>query len=416
MRNSLRFDLSDYLIHFFRHVDISSEAAPVLTPESMGFANLNEDVEWSAAFMLRCAIRHQRLWSTWSFRGGVRTIYGRSPAVCFTEMPLAAFLDAAETREARGEAMSSYALVFPKAAMYMLGANPVIYGLDQRHAVAFQDGDARVFTTDVLADREQYRYVTYNPNLSRPIDWTHEREWRWPFRGDIGAFEHELEINGVIESPSDMPSLLLDQPALDGMGVIVKTREEAAWVAADILALVDKGLIQQDHYRFILIGEEIDSAGIRRPDDLHRALEAAAIDLQPFFSLSDAEIERLNARFVDLVDGIADEHPQVERGERGGVWLWLLDGSHSLTRALLASGRAEISKDGRYLAHLPEFGRLRGMVQREMMVQMLVGLVKDEFDLDSDNFSVLNVWDFDEVPFYIGGNAVGNRFFFNYSR
>lgn len=413
MQNSVRFDLSDYLIHFFRQVDVLSDEAPVLTPESMGFANLPRNEVWSALFMLRCAIRYQRLWSTWSVRNGARTIYGRSPAVCFTEMPLAAFLDSAPSREARGEAMSPYALVFPKAAMYRLGANPVIYGLDLRSAQAMEDNGARIFPKDVLPEREQYRYVTYNPSRKRPIDWTHEREWRWPFRGDMEAFNRELEANGIVELPSDIPGLPLDQSTISGMGVVVKTREEAAWVAADILALVDKGLIPQDHYRFVLIGDELRSRDVLQPDDLSSALDAAAVNLEPFFSFEEDEPEQLNFRFEKIVQGVAEEHPHPEPGEQGGVWLWLLDGSHRLTRALLASGRVEVSKDGRYLAHITEFEGRRGMVQREAMMQTLAVRINEEFGLHCDWFSVLNSWDYNEVPFYIGGNALSSRYFYN---
>ena len=48
--------------------------------------------------MLICAIRNGRLWATWSYRNNAGTIYGSSPAVCFTEMPIAAFLESGELR------------------------------------------------------------------------------------------------------------------------------------------------------------------------------------------------------------------------------------------------------------------------------------------------------------------------------
>lgn len=153
VKNTVRFDLSDFLIHFFRRVELDGGSAPNV-PEHMGFGNVTEDTSWSALFMLRCAIRMNRLWATWSYRNGVRTIYGPSPAVCFTEMPLAAFLEVGEVRAARGEAMSQFALVFPKRGMFLMGANPVIYGLDARDAAipSGKDGIARIMDSEVLPD------------------------------------------------------------------------------------------------------------------------------------------------------------------------------------------------------------------------------------------------------------------------
>ena len=90
MLNNKRFDLSDWLIHFFRHVDLDG-ASSVPMPEHMGFENLYESSKLSPFFLLRCALRQGKLWATWSLRNGNRTIYGNDPAACFTEMPIAAF-------------------------------------------------------------------------------------------------------------------------------------------------------------------------------------------------------------------------------------------------------------------------------------------------------------------------------------
>jgi hypothetical protein len=93
--NSIRFDLSDHLIHFFRAVNSEHADCPTL-PQDWDAESLTEDTGLSPFFMLRCAVRQARLWATWSFRNGRRTIYGPNPAICFTEMPLAAFLESAQ--------------------------------------------------------------------------------------------------------------------------------------------------------------------------------------------------------------------------------------------------------------------------------------------------------------------------------
>src|SRR4051812_46151197 len=95
----------------------------------------NTEALLSPLFLMRNAVRLDRLWATWSVRRGRRTIYGADPAVCFTEMPIAAFVEAGHARPKRGEVMGPYGLIFPKAAMFSLGARPVIYGLSGMSAL-----------------------------------------------------------------------------------------------------------------------------------------------------------------------------------------------------------------------------------------------------------------------------------------
>jgi hypothetical protein len=115
--NNVRFDLSPFLIHFFRRVEFA-EADVDFTPEVWGPGEIVEDDTVSPLFLLRNALRLQRLWATWSMRGGRRTVYGPNPAVCFTDMPIAAFIEAGRARAEKGEAMSPIALVLPKAEVH----------------------------------------------------------------------------------------------------------------------------------------------------------------------------------------------------------------------------------------------------------------------------------------------------------
>lgn len=414
-KNTKRFDLSEYLIHFFRNVDICSDDAPAV-PESMGFSNIHEDTNWSAIFMLRCAIRTRRLWATWSYRGGVRTIYGRHPAVCFTEMPLAAFLEAGSARAAKGEAMSSYALVFKKKGMYNKGANPVIYGLDKRTAYipSGREGKARVLDEGLLPLSEQYRYVTFNPSSSRPIDWTHEREWRWPCRDPRDSYEREMEEFGVVSEPADIPGLDLTSVHCREMGVIVQTEEEARWIVSDILYLVDRNVVNKWHFSFVLISDRLSPAELMKPASVSAAIFNAIVDLSPYFSMTLTQVEEINDRFDELVWAIEEAQSFIEPGEYGGVWLWILDNTSDLARALLKTGRLQVSKDGRYLASLYEFNDGRSRRQREAMVQSLAASVEKEFGVEGGYFSVLNSDAFDEVPFN-NSDHIDNRFFYNVS-
>tara|TARA_R100000655_G_scaffold27628_1_gene56219 strand:- start:1014 stop:1382 length:369 start_codon:yes stop_codon:yes gene_type:complete len=117
------------LIHFFREIDPEDTDTPVL-PENWGFHSMeNWEAPFTPFFMFRNAVRHGRVWATWAVRGGKRSIYGHNPAVCFTEMPIAAFLEAGAARARRGEAVSTFGLVFAKSGLHQIGARPVIYGL-----------------------------------------------------------------------------------------------------------------------------------------------------------------------------------------------------------------------------------------------------------------------------------------------
>ncbi|MCK9739413.1 hypothetical protein [Pseudomonas syringae] len=102
MLNNIRFDLSDYLIHFFRDVDQSSSDG-ILFPEHARFNNIAESDVLDFLFLMRCALRHLKISATWSYRNERPTIYGTSPAICFTDMPLAAFVQSSNERLSRGE-------------------------------------------------------------------------------------------------------------------------------------------------------------------------------------------------------------------------------------------------------------------------------------------------------------------------
>jgi hypothetical protein len=414
--NLNRFDLSDRLIHFFRQINILHSNAPAI-PEHLGFNNINEDGIFPPLFMLRCAIRSSKLWATWSYRKDVRTIYGPSPAVCFTEMPIGAFLEAGLAREARGEAMSQFALIFPKNGLFQLGARTVIYGLSQADASLppGKGGGPRVIDSSLLPEREQYRYVTYNPVSARPIDWSHEREWRWPYQGSLVDIEQQIQECGVISDNDDIPGLDISAPCLTGIGVVVQTREQAKLVAHDILSLVDRSDVPIDHFSFILCAGELPTDGrLRNPMEIKAAMENSMIDLSPHFVQSAVVIDELNRQFSEIVQDIEDANPQILSGEFGGTWLWLLDNTHLLTRCLLASGRVIVSNEGRYVANLWEFDNSRGLRQREEMTKILAIKIARKFSIEAGYFSVLNSMNLNAVPFYCDDH-IDNRMYYNTS-
>jgi hypothetical protein len=64
------------------------------------------------------------------------------------------------------------------------GGLPVISGLSSAREATSGDqeynAERRMLTISSLPAELQYRFVVLNPNFrDHPIDWTHEREWRW---------------------------------------------------------------------------------------------------------------------------------------------------------------------------------------------------------------------------------------------
>lgn len=407
--NNSRYDLSDRLIHFFRSVDPSNGDAPVL-PEHWGFAAIDVmDDPLSPFFLLRNAIRQGRLWATWSERGGNRTIYGPNPAVCFTEMPIAAFVEAGLARSQRGEAMSPYGLVFPKPAMFALGVRPVIYALSGDVSVNRRADGARIIDQAQLPLAEQYRYVTYDPTGSRPIDWTHEREWRWPLR-DAPPLGGDLPPD--IE---DLHGLDFDDAALSGLGVIVKTQRQAEQTVHDILTKVDRGDIHERRYDFVLALEAIDdNADLRDREAFEAAIDAARIDLSSFFSIRAPRARALVDEFKTIVGEVEDSAGPSEDGELGGCWLWITDTAHEVTRALLRLGEITVTRVGKYIVQLREFSDDRSLRQREAMTLELARRLQERLGLSATYFAVLGHEDPDGVPFY-NGDELDNRNFYNFS-
>jgi hypothetical protein len=410
LNNNNRYDLSDRLIHFFREVDLESASAPTW-PEDTSHASISESTVLRPIFLLRHAIRLGRVYATWSIRNDRRTIHGHRPAVCFTEMPIAAFIEAGRARAAAGQAMSAYGLVFPKAAIFSEGARPVIYGLSTNAtATGGQQGVPRLLPPSALPLDEQYRYVAFNPATGN-LDWSHEREWRWPLTEDPWD-----DADGDPPTTSDeLPGLELDNPALEGLGVIVETAGEAKQVIHDILTKVDRGDMSQRQYAFVIAhGTITDWNQLRDRGDLEQAIADNLIDLQPYFSQSRADVQKWEKKLASAVAAVLKKAPGGSVGEPGGSWLWILDSTHELTRALVNSGAARVNKEGKYLVRIPEFSGHYSLAQREELTRQLAGLLEKRHNLRADYFSVLGSDDPNEVPFY-NGDQLDDRLFYNWN-
>jgi hypothetical protein len=407
--NNRRYDLSDSLIHFFRDIDLDASDAPA-APEHWGHSSIAEDCQLPAAFLQRHAIRQGRLWATWSVRSGKRTVYGPRPAVCFTEMPIPAFIEASRIRALKGQKMSSYALVLPKVAVFRDGGRPVIYGLSQNTWPRITvEQDMRFFAEETLPSKEQFRYVSFDPTKGT-LDWSHEREWRWPL--DVNS---DIGDGSPPESSEEIPGLNLDNDLMQGMGVIVGSDLEAQQVIYDILTKVDRGDISSEHYAFVIAHRSITNwDDLRDYNEMEAAVAENLISLEPYFSSTDSDAEEASTILKTFTEQLEKNTSSdaSEAGERGGCWLWLADNRHSLVRALVHAGHVTINEGGKYLVQITEIDQTRPLRQREEMITALAKRLGEDHQISATYFSVLNSTDPNQLPFY-NGDLLDDRFFYN---
>ncbi|EKO3466634.1 DUF4427 domain-containing protein [Vibrio fluvialis] len=414
MKNNIRFDLSDYLIHFFRDVDLQGKNY-IHFPEHCGFNNLAHSDYLDARFLLRCAIRHCKISASWSFRGAVRTIYGESPAVCFTDMPVSAFVKTSVDRLNMGENIGLYALLLPKADMFKVGARPVIYGLDGfgSNLPSGYGGGKRIINPNLLPLNEQYRYVTYVPGS---IDWTHEREWRWPFRGNMDSYEDEIKEDGQHSDFENTPGLELECANLKGAGVIVPKNRDVKYILNDLLTLIDRNVLSRDSFTFIISTENLSSyTDIVDPISLSHYINNNLLDIDKFYDFPWQVVENFGHDVGNIISSEWEKYLSscsTQRQEFGRAWVWLLDNKSDLTRALLEFGIVEVSKEGRYLLDLGH--RVRSSLdlsKQEEFACIVANELNQKYGVLCSYFSVLNSDSCDDIPYYAGYHDEKHEFF-----
>ncbi len=216
------------------YYDSKGEAQSILSLEDENEYEIPEDAE---AFDVLLKILHDGfLHAGWSYRNYVPTIYGPRAAVCFTEMPLHAFLEYAEDRGKKCGLISKYAIALKRKELFNAGARPVIYGLSSPHMesdgfeTGIYQGRCLSIKDTGIGLQEQYRYVATSMSLDKYIDWTHEREWRWPLPND------RLHIPGL--------PLFLDKfygQFLSEILVFVESHDEKTTVLDYLKSLYDSG-------------------------------------------------------------------------------------------------------------------------------------------------------------------------------
>ena len=248
-----RPDLSEWVLHFVRGHRSDDEHYYDLMPFERyeGFP-YHEDPKVSDRFfnqspfeedfpgwselgsfpLLKKIIRDGHIRTSWSFRRGMPTIYGPRAAVCLTEMPLYALMEYAKVR--RAEDVSVYAIGVLKRELFQAGGRPAIYGVSAKHKDEPRKGEhtwpRKLDPSCGISEAEQYRYVFTNLRPDSPIDWLHEREWRW------ADHEDRLYCPGL--------PVWLDEVNMSFSRalVVVRTRKEADQVLDLLKQLYDSGV------------------------------------------------------------------------------------------------------------------------------------------------------------------------------
>jgi len=400
--NNSRFDLSTTLIHFFRSIHEDSDNCPRL-PEMFGWDAIDvRDYPLSPFFLMRNAIRYGKLWAGWSHRKGNHTIYGNDSAVCFTEMPIAAFIEAGIARSEKSQAMSPYGLVFDRNALTRLGARKAIYGIDGIPIITTDDQGRRFIDQSQLPLLEQYRYVAHNPSGEHASDWTHEREWRWPLRnGQLYRSDKALEM-------SEFEGLNLNTNILHGIGIIVKTTEQKEQIQRDILMKYDRRDVSPGHFSYILTINDVDkSLNLQDIKTLQQLIATSKIDLQQYVQqyLHRPSDEQVNATYKvanKIANKIKDENAINPNSEPGGCWLWLTDNLHPVTRCFVGTEYLQVTENGKYLLHIPHFNNYRNLRQIEDLTQQFAEQLTAEFGVTCGFFSVERYYNPNKVPFHLG--------------
>ena len=217
MKKQERVDLSDWVIHFVHDripqdfsewylADSEGEIVnfipsyfdfdknPCYISEEMIDEEYPIDEDASAISVLMKILHDGYIRSGWAFRKNRPTIYGPFSAVCFTEMPLGSLIHYARKRN---KYVGTYGIALKRNELFGVGGRQVIYGLSTQHIEADSEDPFWGYGLRTLSSKcgigieEQYRYVATNLQKDIPIDWTHEREWRWPLKNE------DYGVNGL---------------------------------------------------------------------------------------------------------------------------------------------------------------------------------------------------------------------------
>jgi len=247
-----RVDLTKWVIHFIHDKDpemdiYNDEGKIVEYPigwDDNGIPIFNQwtylddgfpiEPDASAFAVLKKILFDGYLKAGWVIRNYRPAVFGPKPVVCFTEMPLHAFLSYVKNRN-NPNFVNNYGIALLKDEFFNIGGRPVIYGLsslfkEYKKDDPLRDNGLRVLHSSCgIGLNEQYRFVPMELDKPKFIDWSHEREWRW-------AYDHKkYELPGL-------PIWLQNEDIkFSKIIVIVKNKEEANDIVDKLKEFYDSG-------------------------------------------------------------------------------------------------------------------------------------------------------------------------------
>ncbi len=368
----MRHDHTQWLIHFVRDRDPEQDFPDIDEAEAGIFIGGELEVDADAFSVLKTIIRLGGLVPGYSFRSGRTTIYGGTPAVCATEMPLYSFAEYVRSK-ANSTKVSAYGIAFLKSEFFAAGGRPAIYGLSIQN-VNYIENTAlrRVFDPAVLPLSEQYRLIAYNPTDSRWIDWSHEREWRWIAMEEDRDSIWFRDYNGYLGPSSGLP---LFKGKLDGghfsrLYIIVWTHKEAEEIqelltgfflagSNDYDTPFDKDLIMSSHIIELQDVVTAVESGRSLNAQTIEGLEAAGLVKSISIPLEPSGVKELveNA-FKDAAsvgEYAADKYisaNELESGACGVVYAVTYDITNPIVQYMIANGIASGPFDGMVIINL----------------------------------------------------------------
>ncbi len=412
-----RLDMTDWALHFVHQRDIQNSPLDMKFPYDLyQGVPYHENPEINGRFsdwdhmdeylplepdaspmgVLLRIITDGHIRASWALRNGRPTVYGPRAAVCFTEMPLHSLVDYAKRR---GETdVDCYAVGLLKAELFAAGGRPAIYGLTGSYKDRTPDGypwPRKLDEACGIAESEQYRFVRMSADASYPIDWSHEREWRWA--------DH---LDGC-HCPG-LPVWLTDEPfRFSRIFVVVPTTAEAESVLDLLKRLYDSGCngfsVEFDTavlYRTQVIS--LEQLGDDLPAD---AMTAIRLDDIPTMSIRNFEVPQATAEDLEKLRNVMEEvqeaairaaYQQYEtapkssdghiRDSAGFASLTIHDAQSSLVSALLALDLASALGDDGYL--ILGFGNLhrigdQALCLREAEVEAAIEVFKKHYPENS---------------------------------
>ena len=329
--------------------------------------------ENASAFDVLLKILHDGfIHSGWSLRNFIPTIYGPKSAVCLTEMPLYALVEYAKFRGRYSGYVGNYGIAFRRNELFAAGGRPVIYGLSREpvEAETTPDGVYQGRILDIektgMPLCEQYRYVktqmlkSYDHSI-HPVDWTHEREWRWALLDD------SMGVPGL-------PFFLSKEHAdfFSDIVIIVGTEEERNAVLSHLKNLYDSGGTNTGlNYNIKMIAAAkvlaLDSLASMSPEEQVKIriddLDLKQIPVMPTITVREevasqvrAAIEKAGEIAIATVASYLEDH--LEFDEQKGYLGWATvctDVQSEVTQAMQNIGVCHTYSDGVYRISINDY-------------------------------------------------------------